>query len=227
MADKVAPLSTNLKVGPHPPAVDPPEPRGHLIAVDGSRGRDVAGAADALAARLRSRGVECAISRWDASGLFGEIAQGDLSGRRVSPRTLSLLYAADLAFRIRWEIRPAIETAGVVIAAAYVETAIAFGSACGLAEHWLRDLLRFAPAPDVRGLVREKKIGRDWKGRLDRGYPEYCSALFQDATPAFKSLPTRQAMITALEADHGRKAIELSGKGINAAAKAVMVRLRG
>jgi len=197
-------------------------PRGHLVAVDGSRGKDVSSAADALAGRLRRRGVECVISRWDASGLFGELAQAGRPGRQVSPRTLSLVYAADLAFRLRWEIRPTIETGGVVIAAPYVETAVAFASACGLPASWLRDLLRFAPAPDVRGIVLERKSDRGWKARLDRGYGEYGAALFEEATADFKSKRTRHAMIEALGADRGRKVFQLSGKGIEQAAKAVI-----
>lgn len=196
-------------------------PRGHLVAVDGSRGKDVSSAADALGGRLRHGGVECVISRWDASGLFGELAQAGPGGQ-VSPRTLSLVYAADLAFRLRWEIRTAIETGGVVIAAPYVDTAVAFASACGLPEGWLRDLLRFAPAPDVRGIVRERKGDRGWKPRLDRGYGEYGAALFEEALPDFKSKGTRQAMIKALDANHGRKVFRLAGKGIEQAARAVI-----
>ncbi len=197
-------------------------PHGHLVAVDGSRGKDVFSAAEALAARLRRRGVECVISRWDASGLFGELAQGGRAGENVSPRTLALVYAADLAFRLRWEIRTAIETGGVVIAAPYVETAIAFGSACGLPEGWLRDLLRFALPAGIRGLARERKVDRGWKRRLDRGYPEYGAALFEKATPAFKSKRTRKAMVEALEASRRRKVFVLSGRGMDEAAKAVI-----
>ncbi len=197
-------------------------PHGHLIAVDGSRGKDVSSAADALARRLRRRGVECAISRWDASGLFGDLAQAGRPGRQVSSRTLSLVYAADLAFRLRWEIRTAIETGGVVIAAPYIETAAAFASACGLPDGWLRDLLRFAPAPDVRAVVRERKSDRGWKPRLDRGYGEYGAALFQEAQPDFNATHTRHAMIAALTADRGGKVFQLSGKGIEQAARAVI-----
>ena len=196
-------------------------PRGHLVAVDGSRGKDVSSAADALAKRLRRLGVECVISRWDASGLFGELAHAGRPGLQVSPRTLSLVYAADLAFRLRWEIRTAIETGGVVIAAPYLETAVAFGSACGLPESWLRELLRFAPAPDVRGIACERKTGQGWKARLDRGYGEYGAALFEDAAADFKSKRTRRAMIETLGAGRGRKTFQLSGKGIEQAAKAI------
>ena len=42
-------------------------------------------------------------------------------------RTLALVYAADLAFRLRWEIRPVLDAGGVVVASPYVETAVAFG----------------------------------------------------------------------------------------------------
>lgn len=197
-------------------------PRGHLVAVDGSRGKDVSSAADALARRLRRRGVECVISRWDASGLFGELAQAGRPGGQVSPRTLSLVYAADLAFRLRWEIRTAIETGGVVIAAPYVETAVAFAAASGLPEGWLRDLLRFAPAPNLRGIVRERKSDRGWQARLDSGYAEYGAALFEDAMADFKSKATRRAMIETLGANRGRKVFQLSDKGIAQAAKAII-----
>jgi hypothetical protein len=195
--------------------------RPRLIAVDGSRGADVAKSADRLAKALRARGETCVISRWDASGLFGELGQAD-ERHAASPRTLSLVYAADLAFRLRWEIRTALESGAVVIAAPYVETAIAFGTGCGLPEQWLRELLRFAPRADVQGLARERKLERAWQPRLDRGFPEYCAALFAPAAPRLLSKRTRADTIAALEAARGRRVYRLSGDGIKAAAKAVL-----
>ena len=98
---------------------------GRLIAVDGSRGKDVAVAAGDIVAALKRDGIECAVSRWDASGLFTDLAAGGRGDRNVSIRTLSLVYAADLAFRLRWEIRPVLEAGGVVMAAPYIDTAVA------------------------------------------------------------------------------------------------------
>jgi hypothetical protein len=171
---------------------------GGLIAVDGSRGADIAKAADVLAKRLREHGLDCAISRWDASGLFGELAQGDADGG-LSPRTLTLLYAADLAFRLRWEIRPAIAAGRVVIAAGYVETAAAFGIACGLTDNWLRHVFRLAPAPDALCRARERKRAKGWKPRLDRGYAEYAAALLDAATKrGFPSKSVRRRTMEAL-----------------------------
>lgn len=192
-----------------------------LIAIDGSRGADVEKSAQKLAAALKARGVECVVSRWDASGLFGEVAQAGHHAA-VSPRTLSLVYAADLAFRLRWEVRPALDGGAVVIATSYVETAIAFGTGCGLPEQWLRELLRFAPVPAVQGLARERKLDQPWKPRLDRGYPEFCAALFAAAAPARLSKKTRRAVIAGLEAARGRRVYRLDGKrDVTRAAKAI------
>ena len=164
---------------------DQVEHPGRLIAIEGTRGKDTVAAAAAVIASLKERGVECAISRFDASGLFGELAAAGHGDRNISTRTLALVYAADLAFRLRWEIRPVLESGGIVIAAPYTETAVAFGSAAGLEEEWIRELFRFAPKPGYRGRVEEKKIHRGWKARLDRGYAEYCVAMLEASTPKY------------------------------------------
>jgi hypothetical protein len=119
-----------------------------LIAVDGADGAAVAKAAhQALAAAGQQRG---GISWWDASGLFEQLVVAERDAGLPSPRTLLLLYAADLAFRLRWEIEPALAEGKTVVAAQYVETAVAFGRASGLAGGWLSSLFSFAPTPDGR-----------------------------------------------------------------------------
>ncbi|MBY0497480.1 MAG: hypothetical protein K2Y23_25025 [Cyanobacteria bacterium] len=195
---------------------------GRLIAVDGSRGKDVTLAANDIVARLKRDGIECAVSRWDASGLFTDLAAGVKGGRHVSIRTLSLVYAADLAFRLRWEIRPVLEAGGVIVAAPYLDTAITFGAICGLDEEWLRLLMRFAPKADYRGLADERKIDRPWKRRFDRGYPEYGALLLETAAPNSVSKPARRKMMARLERARGRKVDHLTSKGIGALAKALI-----
>ncbi len=122
-----------------------------LIALDGINGRALGQAARALAAADRRR--RAAVSYWDASGIFAEIAVADVGAGDPSARTLLLLYAADLAFRLRWEIRPALAAGRLVIAAPYVDTAIAFGRANGIEADWLTDMFGFAPRADFRRLV--------------------------------------------------------------------------
>jgi len=187
---------------------------GRLIAVDGSRGKDVAVAAGDLLAALKREGIECAVSRWDASGLFTDLAAGGRIDRNVSIRTLSLVYAADLAFRLRWEIRPVLEAGGVVIAAPYLDTAVTFGTICGLDEDWLRRLMRFAPAANFRGVAQERKIHQPWKRRTDRGYAEYGALMLATTAPKRVSKAARRRMMEKLESSSGRKVFHLSNKGI-------------
>ena len=116
-----------------------PKPR--LIAVEGVDGASVIAAAR-RAVEAPPRG---GISHWDASGVFQDLVVAEEAAGKPSPRTLLLLYAADLAFRLRWEIRPALAEGRTVVAAPYVETAIAFGRAAGVPAGWLINLFRFAP----------------------------------------------------------------------------------
>jgi hypothetical protein len=122
-----------------------------LLSVDGVSASAVMQAAKRLASA--DRGDRAGISWWDASGIFGDLDVAGLYAERPSPRTLLLLYAADLAFRLRWEIRPALAEGRRVIAAPYVDTAIALGRAAGLDDAWLRSVFEFAPAPTERRYV--------------------------------------------------------------------------
>lgn len=194
---------------------------GRLIAIDGSRGKDVNASADAVVAALRKAGIECVVSRWDASGLFGDLKVAARGDRNISIRTLSLVYAADLAFRLRWEIRPVLDVGGIVVASQYIETAVAFGAACGLSEDWLRELLRFAPAADLRSRAAERKLDRPWKRRTDRGYPEFGSVMLDVSAPRKASKRARREMIAMLDHARGRKIYDLEGTGVAALAAAV------
>jgi hypothetical protein len=123
-----------------------------LIAVDGvDPAALLAEARAALGAPSRG-----GISKWDASGVFQELAVADEAAGAPSARTLLLLYAADLAFRLRWQIRPALAEGRTVVAAPYVDTALAFGRAAGLKPSWLMNLFRFAPRPQQRRFVHER-----------------------------------------------------------------------
>jgi hypothetical protein len=197
------------------------ESPGRLISIEGSRGKDTAAAADDVIEALKEAGVESAISRFDASGLFGELAAAAQGDRQISTRTLTLVYAADLAFRLRWEIRPVLDAGGVVIAAPYLDTAVAFGVSCGLSEAWIRELLRFAPKPDLRARAEERKVGRGWKPRFDRGYPEYCAAMLKNSAPHLASKRARREVMALLDRLKGRKACRLSEKGVNDLVKIV------
>lgn len=115
-----------------------------LISVDGASGTAIAAAARTVLASI-DKPLRGGVSTWDASGLFQDLTVAGEEAGRPSVRTLLLLYAADLVFRLRWEIRPTLAEGRTVVAAPYVDTAIALGRAAGLSSGWLTNLFRFAP----------------------------------------------------------------------------------
>jgi hypothetical protein len=174
--------------------------RAQLIALDGTRHADLRKAARALRERLASHKVKSGVSWWDASGVFFEVGLGKRKHRAASPRTLLLLYAADLAFRLRWQIRPALAEGQTVIVAPYLDTALAFGAACGLSREWLTSLFVFAPAPDARYVTRERGKANGWQANGRAGFAEFSSTVVAESTPSFVPTEARRKMIAFLEA---------------------------
>lgn len=122
--------------------------RGRLIAVDGS-GPRLASAAAQVARSLGGANGRASVSAWDASGIFTEVLASDAGVPGMSARTLTLLYAADLSFRLRWQIQPALEEGRTVVVAPYVETAKALAVAADVPTDWLDEIFRIAPRADV------------------------------------------------------------------------------
>ena len=172
--------------------------RGRLLAIESADGLQVGDAATTLVERLAARQVTAGLSRWDASALFADVAAAPAEERDVSPRTLLLLYAADLAYRLRWEIVPALESGHVVIAAPYVTTAVTFGLATGISREWLVTLFRFAPRPTRTAVLRRRKKNRVWKRRPEEGFAECCTTLLESTPEGFARRKTRVAMEDAL-----------------------------
>jgi hypothetical protein len=127
--------------------------KARLVSVDGVD----AAAVIAAARRAILRPGRGGVSHWDASGIFQDLCVADAAAGTPSARTLLLLYAADLAFRLRWEIRPALAAGRTVVAAPYVDTAVAFGRAAGVPVGWLTNLFRFAPPAAERHFVTAKR----------------------------------------------------------------------
>jgi hypothetical protein len=142
-----------------------------LIAVDGVDASALLTAARA-ALSTSPAAIRGGISRWDASGVFQDLAVADAEAGTPSARTLLLLYAADLAFRLRWQIKPALAEGHTVVAAPYVETAMAFGRAAGLKPKWLVNLFAFAP----RAVDRRFVHARDAKAVVRDGFVAFGSA---------------------------------------------------
>jgi len=139
-----------------------------LFSIDAARSSDLLPAARKF---LQTRpAAESGFSIWDASNIFYELHKLE-AGNLPSARTLLLLYAADLQFRLRWEILPALEEGQLVVAIPYVQTGIAFGLANGISEKWLNEVFRFAPSPAESFWLN----GTSSEGSGGDGFLEFCS----------------------------------------------------
>lgn len=185
-------------------------PKGKLIAVEGAGGQELRLTARRLR-RCFCRGEQQGrISHWNASGIFAAVRLGDPNIPPPSPRTLVLLYAADLAFRLRWEISPALQQGHCVIAAPYIQTGMAFGKAAGLPRPWLLELFRFAPKAGACYRPRERAAAGGSKGKATDGYLEFCYAALVPVSLPDEVLEFRgrfRAYLDALERRRGCEAV--------------------
>ena len=150
--------------------------KGRLVALDAMKGRELDQAAKRLVSLLSRAHGDAGWSRWDASNTFYELRLGKAKRYAAPPRTLLLLYASDLLFRLRWEIRPALAEGRTVVAAPYLETAIGFGVASGLSLDWLQELFSFAPKAEASFRLKESKKFKEKAKhkKAAHGFVEFC-----------------------------------------------------
>lgn len=173
--------------------------KGRLIALEGAGGPALPEVGNKLVRHLLKPKQEGGVSQFDASGIFFELRKGEKNIPQPSPRTLLLLYAADLVFRLRWEIKPALDEGYLVVAAPYVDSAIAFGKAAGLSRRWLADLFHFAPKPDVCYRLKEKRDIGIWKFKRSEGYLEFCCKTLLKSSPIWQPVELREKYLAYLE----------------------------
>jgi len=167
--------------------------KGSLIALEGSGGRSMAVALRQMERTLRhTHPANAGVSAWDASAIFLQIRDGARGLAGPSPRALILLYAADLAFRLRWQIRPALEEGVHVVSAPYIETATAFGIAAGLSRAWLKAVFEFAPRADSCYRVPESTIPVNRRGTPADSFLEFCFAQMRGSRGAWQIEDIRQ-----------------------------------
>ena len=174
------------------------EKKGRLIALEGTRGSDLEAAAHRVLRRVTDGKEQGGVSRWDASNTFYEMRLRKPKSLRPSPRTLLLLYAYDLSFRLRWEIRPALEEGLSVVAAPYLETAMAFGEATGVPRRWMTEMFSFAPKPTACFRLKEKKKGGG-NPKASEGFIEFCLAMLSAISPSWDPKELRQGCLKYLE----------------------------
>src|SRR5262245_13124066 len=193
-------------------------PKGRLIALEGTRGKDLSESVARLARHFGSGQDSAGWSRWDASNTFYEMRLGKARNLAPPPRAMLLLYASDLMFRLRWEIVPALEEGRTVLAAPYVESAIGVGLSVGLAKDWLTELFSFAPKPEAVLRIKEKlKVKSKAKkakkaAKVEPGFVEYCCNALASTSPDWDPVEVRAGVVRYLEELEQHKAIQTVGK---------------
>lgn len=172
----------------------------------------MARAATRLMKQASGRSGTAGVSPWDASGAFYDILNGPRGLPSLSPRALVLLYAADLSFRLRWQILPALEEGTTVIASPYVETAIAFGRAAGLPQTWLREVLRFAPPAAETYRTDEEKLPFNKRGKPSDNFLEFCFLQLRTASRVWLIEEIRTAFFSHLRTLEARGKCKLAAK---------------
>ena|SRR5947208_519865 len=188
----------------------PLKAKGQLIALEGTGGRSMALAAKQLERALRKEKVAVQTSTWDDSDLFFQISQGARGLAAPPPRTLVLLYATDLAFRLRWQIRPALEEGISVIAAPYLETVIGLGRGAGLPQDWLRGVFEFAPPANACRRVPEDSLPLNRRGTPANSFLEFCLAQLRSGPACWDTEEIRRGFLDHLKRLEARGKCRLS-----------------
>jgi hypothetical protein len=185
---------------------------GRLVSLDGTNGVMLRSEAERLA-RLCCGAADPAWSLWDASNTSYELRMVKAKYLTPTPRVLLLLYASDLLFRLRWEIEPTLKEGRTVVAAPYVESAMAFGVAAGLPKAWIEELFRFAPKPAASFRLKERKKGKEKKkdGDGEPGFVEFFCASLARHYPGWETAEVRREMLKYLKSLEERDRIHEFG----------------
>jgi dTMP kinase len=148
---------------------------GALIVVEGIDGSGKSTQLYLLKRWLEIGGYRLHFTEWNSSELVKSATKRGKQSRLLTPVTFSLLHAADFADRCERQILPLLQGGYLVLADRYIYTAFARDGARGCASHWLRNLYRFAPIPDLTFYFRaplEVAVNRIMSGRPKLKYYE-------------------------------------------------------
>jgi dTMP kinase len=148
---------------------------GALVVVEGIDGSGKSTQLYLLKRWLEINGYRTHFTEWNSSPLVKSATRRGKQRRLLTPVTFSLLHAADFADRCERQILPLLHGGYLVLADRYIYTAFARDFARGCPPHWLRNLYRFAPIPDITFYFRaplDVAVNRIMAGRPKLKYYE-------------------------------------------------------
>jgi dTMP kinase len=132
-----------------PPGVDLARLSGKLIVLESQDGAGRSTHVRLLTEWLEQKGYAVTPVGLKRSMLVGHELERAKTGNTLSPRTLSLFYAADFYDQLENVIVPALHSGGVVLSDRYVFTLMARDLVRGAEPHWVESLYSRALVPDA------------------------------------------------------------------------------
>jgi dTMP kinase len=124
--------------------------RGAFIVFEGIDGSGKSTHMRLLIDDLKRRGYDVLQTAEPTNGAIGAFIREYMGSAttRLSPEVEALLFAADRFEHVREVIEPGIERGQIVVSDRYLHSTLAYQGAAGLSLEWIREINRFAPAPD-------------------------------------------------------------------------------
>ncbi|KXB00632.1 hypothetical protein AKJ35_01215 [candidate division MSBL1 archaeon SCGC-AAA833F18] len=124
--------------------------KGKLITLEGLDGCGKSTHAKLLANWLRDEGHEVEITDEPTDNPIGKILKKALRGEiEISLETEALLFAGDRALHVADDIGPALEGGKIVITERYIYSSLAYQTARGLSDEWVKSINKPAIDPDL------------------------------------------------------------------------------
>jgi dTMP kinase len=127
---------------------------GVLLAVEGVEGSGRSTQLHLLSRWLEMEGYLAHFAEWHPSPLVESAVNRPKGSRWLTPITFAVIHAADFADRYERQILPSLRSGHIVLVDGYIHAALARDSARGCPMPWLRNLYKFAVAPDITFYIR-------------------------------------------------------------------------
>lgn len=182
---------------------------GHFIVIDGPDGAGTTLHTQLLAERLQREGHDVLTTAEPTEGPIGVWIRNILRGQVTLPSSsLQMLFTADRAWHVDTVIQPALRKGQTVITDRYSASTLAYGTALGLPEHWLRAVNDEYPAPDAQLFLLPpiavclERLGRRTQHDILEG-----KELQEKIHDAYRSLAQRDSSILVLDSAGEKAAV--------------------
>jgi dTMP kinase len=125
--------------------------QGIFIVIEGPDGAGTTLHTRLLAERLTAAGRSVLLTAEPTSGPVGTLIRSVLKGNeRLPSSALQILFTADRAWHVEHVITPALLEGKIVISDRYAASTIAYGTALGLSEDWLKSMNNIFVQPTIQ-----------------------------------------------------------------------------